>query len=67
MNFRFIVPVGAFIKACMAIIQRVEKAITKLWVKIKEMGKKVLAKLGIGGKDAHDPEKQQKLMLSSCI
>lgn len=41
--------------------QRVEKAVTKLWVKLKEMGKKVLSKLGIGGKDEHDPEKQQKI------
>ncbi|MFD2036118.1 hypothetical protein ACFSKL_15050 [Belliella marina] len=43
--------------------ERVAKAITKLWMKIKELGKKFLAKIGIGGEkeSKNDPEKQKKI------
>ncbi|MCH7399176.1 hypothetical protein MM236_14320 [Belliella sp. DSM 107340] len=43
--------------------ERVAKSITKLWMKIKELGKSFLKRLGFGGdKDSkNDPEKDKKI------
>jgi len=40
--------------------QRVEKAVTKLWVKLKEMGKKVLKMLGFGKEEEEVEEKDEE-------
>lgn len=59
--------IGGLAKKVTAIIKkiqaRVAKAIKKLWLKIKELGKKFLKKLGLGGEkeSKNDPEKQKKI------